>query len=172
MPYSFSYDAETHFPGSFPCFLTGTNAAPNLSAMIGPKRNPLASRPTTTSIFFEEEFGIVCDVKRCTRCVISVSKTTGLRKIGKMSRNTIPYMWISLDRGNEEKNTYLLWKIRIFCQVALDILDIHFVVLWRSTEKCKSTTLRSRILSDVFLHLCLFKLFATFSFMQGNDGNS
>lgn len=61
-PYSFSYTAVIHCPGSFPRFLTGTNAAPNLIAMIGPKRNPLASKPTTTSIFPEWELGIVYDV--------------------------------------------------------------------------------------------------------------
>ena len=38
-------------PGSLPFFLIGTNPAPNLRARLGPKRNPLASRPTMISGF-------------------------------------------------------------------------------------------------------------------------
>jgi hypothetical protein len=63
VPYSFSYDAATQLPGSLPCFLTGTNAAPSLNAIIGPRRNPRASRPTTASIFPDGELAIVCDVR-------------------------------------------------------------------------------------------------------------
>lgn len=36
--------ADTSFPGSFPCFRTGTNAAPSLRARIGPRRNPLETK--------------------------------------------------------------------------------------------------------------------------------
>ena len=38
------------FPGNFPAFPTGTKAAPSLKTTIGPDKNPLASRPTITSI--------------------------------------------------------------------------------------------------------------------------
>lgn len=61
-PYSFAYEALTQAPGSFPCFLTGTKAAPSRRAIIGPRRNPRASRPTTTSIFLVGDLAMVCDV--------------------------------------------------------------------------------------------------------------
>lgn len=66
-------------PGNFPFFLMGTKAAPSRSAMMGPIKKPLASRPTTTSTLLwlflllnddddddtstgEGMEGIVCDV--------------------------------------------------------------------------------------------------------------
>lgn len=91
VPYSFSYVAVTHCPGSFPCFLTGTNAAPSRSAMIGPSKNPLASNPTTTSIFFVSALGMVFEVKWCMKWVISVSNATGSRRIGNISKKTMPW---------------------------------------------------------------------------------
>lgn len=63
VPYSFSYEAETHSPGSLPCLRTGTKAAPSLSAIIGPRRKPRASRPTTTSIFLLGAAAMVCEVR-------------------------------------------------------------------------------------------------------------
>ena len=89
-PYSFWYTADIHFPGSLPCFLTGTNAAPSLNAMIGPRMNPRASGPTTTSIFLVGAVGMVCDVRWYTKCVMRVSNAIGSRKIGKMSKKTMP----------------------------------------------------------------------------------
>lgn len=90
MPYSFSYEALSHGPGSFPCFRTATKAAPNLKAIIGPRRNPRASKPTTTSIFFDGRFRTVWDVMWWRRFVIRVSKATGSRRMGKISRKFIP----------------------------------------------------------------------------------
>lgn len=90
MPYSFSYSTLTHSPGSFPFFLTGTNAAPNLIANGGPNKNPRASSPTTTSIFVIPFLGSVTVVMWCIRCVNSVSVAKGERRIGKMSRNVMP----------------------------------------------------------------------------------
>lgn len=89
-PYSFSYVTVVHLPGSFPFFLTGTNAAPSRNAITGPRRNPLASKPTIVSIFFDSSFGIVSDVMWCTICVISVSNAMGFRSMGNRSRNVIP----------------------------------------------------------------------------------
>ena len=89
-PYSFSYVARTVSPGSLPFLRTGTNAAPSLIAMMGPRRKPRASRPTTTSIFFVGDWPMVCDVNRCTKFVMRVSNPTGSRRRGKISRKTIP----------------------------------------------------------------------------------
>jgi hypothetical protein len=61
-PYSFSYVTLAVSPGSLPFFLTGTKAAPNLRAMIGPSRKPRASRPTITSIFLVGLRLDVCEV--------------------------------------------------------------------------------------------------------------
>ena len=69
---------------------TGTNAAPRRIAMMGPRRKQRASRPTTTSTFFAGSAGIVLHVRWYTKCVISVSNATGSRRIGKMSRKTMP----------------------------------------------------------------------------------
>jgi hypothetical protein len=89
-PYSFSKVAVTVVPGSLPGLRTGAKAAPNLSAIIGPNRNPRASSPTTTSIFPEGDFEIVSEVKWWTKFVINVSKARGFRRMGKMSKKTIP----------------------------------------------------------------------------------
>lgn len=98
-PYSFSYTTVVHFPGSFPFFLTGTNAAPSLRAITGPSRNPLASSPTTASIFLDESEGIVWDVRWWIMCVMSVSNAMGSRRMGKRSRKVIPYGELGLSAG-------------------------------------------------------------------------
>jgi hypothetical protein len=90
VPYSFSYVAQTHSPGSFPRLRTGTKAAPSLSAITGPNRKPRASSPTITSIFLLGEVGIVADTRRWVRWVITTSKVKGLRKRGKMSQKATP----------------------------------------------------------------------------------
>ena len=90
VPYSFSNEAQTHSPGSFPRLRTGTKAAPSLSAITGPKRKPRASSPTITSIFLLGEFPIVSDTRRWVRWVIRPSKTNGSRKSGKISQNATP----------------------------------------------------------------------------------
>ena len=90
LPYSFSYSAEAHFPGSFPLFRTGTKAAFSIKATIGPTRNPLASRPTTTSIFPPGRPGIVCKVRWDKKLLIRTSKAAGSLKIGKISQKLTP----------------------------------------------------------------------------------
>lgn len=62
-PYSFSYVACTHSPGSFPGLRTGTKAAPSLRAITGPMRKPRASSAMTTSIFLLGEVGMVSDTR-------------------------------------------------------------------------------------------------------------
>ena len=90
VPYSFSYEAHTRSPGSFPRLRTGTKAAPSLSAITGPNRKPRASSPTITSIFLLGEVGVVVDTMRWVRWVITTSKVNGLRKSGKMSQKDTP----------------------------------------------------------------------------------
>ena len=47
-PYSLTYLAWTHSPGSLPCFRTGTKRIFNRNARAGAKMNPLASKPMMT----------------------------------------------------------------------------------------------------------------------------
>ena len=68
----------------------GTKAAPRRIATIGPNKKPRASRPTTTSIFFDSLRAIVVEVRWWIRLVMRVSNATGFLKIGKISRKTIP----------------------------------------------------------------------------------
>lgn len=89
-PYSFSYTAEIHSPGSFPFFRTGTNAALSFEAMIGPSKNPLASRLTMTSILPFVRLGIVWEVRWFKKLAIRTSNATGSLKIGKISRKLMP----------------------------------------------------------------------------------
>lgn len=116
----------THWPGSFPFFRTGTNAAPVIEkfiiiggwgslqvlesrcspsriAMMGPIRKPLASRPTTTSTFFTPSLvgEMVLDMIWWVRWVMSTSNAVGLRRTGNRSRNTMPFV---VHRPNDDRN--------------------------------------------------------------------
>jgi hypothetical protein len=122
-PYSFAYSAETHFPGSFPRLRTGTNAAPSRRAIEGPNRKPLASNPTTTSIFLDCVFGSVWDVRWWIKWVMSVSKAIGSLKRGKMSTKLIPYkLWLS--ESILGMSAYWLWKIGMESQGRSDVLHV------------------------------------------------
>jgi hypothetical protein len=58
--------------------------------MIGPSKNPLASRATITSILPLVRFGMVWDVRWFKKLVIRTSNATGFLKIGKISRKIMP----------------------------------------------------------------------------------
>ena len=85
-PYSFSYVRRVTAPGSFPALRTGTNAAPNFNARSGPNRNPRASRPTTTSIRFPEQFCF----SRSNMMSMRLWNAFASRRTGNMSRNRTP----------------------------------------------------------------------------------
>lgn len=68
----------------------GTNAAPSLKAMIGPNKNPLASKATMTSILPFGRLGMVWEVRWSKKLAIRTSNATGSLKIGKISRKLMP----------------------------------------------------------------------------------
>merc|ERR1712133_308173 len=67
----------------FPFFLTGTKATPSSAAMIGPKRNPRESKPTTqsTSPFIALAFSLLNSIK-CIKAVVSrIAENKSLKSI-------------------------------------------------------------------------------------------
>ena len=68
----------------------GTNASLSFEAMIGPSKNPLASRATMTSSLPPARLGIVWEVRWFKKLLTRTSKATGSLKIGKISRKLMP----------------------------------------------------------------------------------
>ena len=112
-----------HWPGSFPALRTGTKAAPSLNAIIGPSKNPRASRPTTTSILFVPAMPMVCDVIWWTKWVMSASKARGSRRMGNMSRKTIPCVVVSV-ANDRRRTTDLLRKVCVRCKMLFDKINV------------------------------------------------